>query len=485
MEEGGSNCNRGGGEEIKKPLLRNPISKHPTHGQQDGTGRMQAKVARERSFMRTQHGAAAAGQNRSSPRGVQRQRSCVASLYTSNQGHRPVVSSSSMPAAATASYIRPKPDMRLYRPPTLRVANNDFPVMVDGSQPINGRDHHNHVNANTGLQRSGLNINAKEFVSLSPTTAAHVPQSALKHSKSSSQVSRAKITTKTILGNKSPPLRVHFTDDTTNNDLENKASLRSGGVSLMMKRSNSVGCAADLKMGVGGDRCSPHPELAALSDLAPIDKRSHEKLEKVAKDPVGCGARVIMEAVRELLAHVVTTTRHADAAARYCLAIVEKEGSNGNFIETLQNTCQEYFQERQTLLPLVAPPQQPNKWIGYITFLLEMYSQLKHKRRNVSNLLLSLIAECCIVTLSQTGPPSLQQTECLFFTLTVVGRDLEAELPSVMCRVIASARDALFASSKVPSAVRKTLMQLIEMNAANWQLSGTAVMYYHPSVSVN
>jgi len=443
---------------------------------------MQAKVARERSFMRTTGGANAP--NRSGPRGVQRQRSCVASLYTPNQGHRPVVSSSSMPAAATASYIRPKPDMRLYRPPTLRVATNDFPVMVDGSQP-NGRDHHHHANATGG--RPGLNINAKEFVmSLSPT---QVPQSALKHSKSSSQVSRAsKITTKTTsLGNNSPPLRVHFTDDTTNNDLEHKAR-NGGGASTLtaMKRSNSVGCAADLKMGVGGDRCSPRPELAALGDLVPLsDKRSHEKLEKVAKDPVGCGARVIMEAVRELLAHVVTTTRHADAAARYCLAIVEKEGSNGNFIETLQNTCQEYFQERQTLLPLVTPPHQPNKWIGYITFLLEMYSQLKHKRRNVSNLLLSLIAECCIVTLSQPGPPSLQQTECLFFTLTVVGRDLEAELPSVMCRVIASARDALFASSKVPAAVRKTLLQLIEMNAANWQLSGTAVMYYHPSVSAN
>jgi len=429
-----------------------------------------AKVSRERSFMRPQ-----APQNfRPANCKVQRQRSCVANLFNSHQGHRHAV----MPAAATASYIRPKPDMRLYRPPTLRVAN-DSTMTADGNHG-NG----NQGNGNHGDQSSkpGLNINAKEFVCLGPTGGS-VPQSALKHSKSYTQIYRSKASPKLALRLNSPPLRVHFTDDTNTNDLETKVG--SGGP---MKRSNSVGCAADLsKEGGGGlskgggDPPTP-PHAQALQDMAPLDKRTLQKLEKVAANPTGCGARLVMEAVRELLSHVVMATRHADPGARYCLAVIEKEGNNGNFIETLQNTCQEYFQEKQSLLPLTPPPHHPNKWLGYITFLLEMYSQLKRKRRSVSTLLLSLLAECCIVTLSQ--PPSLQQTECLFFTLTVVGRDLETELPAVMSRVIAAARDALFETKLCVPAVRKTLLQLIEMNAANWQLSGTAVMYYHPSVGI-
>ena len=74
------------------------------------------------------------------------------------------------------------------------------------------------------------------------------------------------------------------------------------------------------------------------------------------------------------------------------------------------------------------------------------------------------------------------QTECLFFILTGVGKDIELELPPLMTKVMGAARDALFSSSKSP-AVRKTLMQLIEMNAASWQLPAPAVMYYYPGAS--
>lgn len=73
----------------------------------------------------------------------------------------------------------------------------------------------------------------------------------------------------------------------------------------------------------------------------------------------------------------------------------------------------------------------------------------------------------------------LPQTECLFFVLTGVGKDIEVELPHQMCRVMTAARDAFLTTVRVP-AVRKTLLQLIEMHAARWQLPAPAVMYYYP-----
>lgn len=71
------------------------------------------------------------------------------------------------------------------------------------------------------------------------------------------------------------------------------------------------------------------------------------------------------------------------------------------------------------------------------------------------------------------------QTECLFFVLTGLGKDIEVELPHQMAKVMGAARDAFLTTVRVP-AVRKTLLQLIEMHAARWQLPAPAVMYYYP-----
>lgn len=73
----------------------------------------------------------------------------------------------------------------------------------------------------------------------------------------------------------------------------------------------------------------------------------------------------------------------------------------------------------------------------------------------------------------------LFQTECLFFVLTAVGKDMETKLPQFMARVMAAARDAFLTTVHV-TAVRKTLLQLIEMHAARWNLPAPAVMYYYP-----
>lgn len=71
------------------------------------------------------------------------------------------------------------------------------------------------------------------------------------------------------------------------------------------------------------------------------------------------------------------------------------------------------------------------------------------------------------------------QMESLFFVLTAIGRDLEAELPGQLDALLGGVRDA-FLTASTPPAIRKTLLQLIELSAAKWQLPAPAVMYYYP-----
>jgi len=72
--------------------------------------------------------------------------------------------------------------------------------------------------------------------------------------------------------------------------------------------------------------------------------------------------------------------------------------------------------------------------------------------------------------------------ECLFFVLSSIGRDLETELPTRMNAILGGVRDAFLTSTVVP-AIRKTLLQLIELHAAQWQLPAPAIMYYYPATN--
>lgn len=76
---------------------------------------------------------------------------------------------------------------------------------------------------------------------------------------------------------------------------------------------------------------------------------------------------------------------------------------------------------------------------------------------------------------------SVRQIECLFFVLTCIGRDLEQHLPLQLEALLASVRDAFLNASASAPAIRRTLLQLIELQASRWQLPGNTVLYYYPS----
>lgn len=75
----------------------------------------------------------------------------------------------------------------------------------------------------------------------------------------------------------------------------------------------------------------------------------------------------------------------------------------------------------------------------------------------------------------------LFQIECLFFVLTCIGKDLEAQLPQQLEGLLTAVRDGFLNSQNAPPAIRRTLLQLIELQASRWQLPGNTVLYYYPS----
>merc|ERR1711953_1642575 len=131
------------------------------------------------------------------------------------------------------------------------------------------------------------------------------------------------------------------------------------------------------------------------------------------------------ELVRQIFSRVIDNPRTSELAAKLCIGIIEREKKE-TFLESLLNTCQEWYHERGELLRSATSP--PGRWPAFMAFLNEMYGLLKRRQLQLLTkyegvppklVLLSLLAECCIVTL--TGGLTLatvSEVECLFMVLT-------------------------------------------------------------------
>merc|ERR1712037_320746 len=243
-----------------------------------------------------------------------------------------------------------------------------------------------------------------------------------------------------------------------------------------------------------GSGTNHNPHLATATEITRLDVSGlgtfppdvEATVKKAMEDPNRLGGRALMELVRTIFARVVEGQERAEPAARLCISIIEREKKE-TFLESLLNTCQEWYHERGELLRSSTSP--PGRWPAFMAFLNEMYGLLKRRQLQLLTkyegvppklVLLSLLAECCIVTL--TGGLTLatvSEVECLFMVLTHIGRDLHQETPGQMGLLLSCLRDSFLHTTAGP-AVRKTLLQLIELQAAGWQLPAPAVMYYYP-----
>lgn len=213
-------------------------------------------------------------------------------------------------------------------------------------------------------------------------------------------------------------------------------------------------------------------------------------VRKALTDPNALSSRQLMEVVRVLCLQAITAVKSAEPAARMCFKIIEKE-INETFLESLLNSCREWFNERDKLR---RHNSSGGSWTAYVSFLLELYLKLKdHQRSHLRDhsgvnsesalatqklTLVTLIYECCFIILMPPSMGSSAEIECLRSTLTTAGKYLEQDSKEKMDKLCFMMKDAFLTVPQEP--FRKTLLELIELRASNWEMSLPQTIYYFP-----
>ncbi|XP_066251173.1 CBP80/20-dependent translation initiation factor [Euwallacea similis] len=247
-----------------------------------------------------------------------------------------------------------------------------------------------------------------------------------------------------------------------------------------LKRSKSMG-AADSQNLISKLKSIVKEEI----DIKVFAEEDRANIKIAMEDPNQLPSRTLMDLVKIIMEKAVEGIKYSESIAKLCVVIIEGE-TNHTFLESLLNTCQQWYQERDKILRGIKAGDG-TRFTAFMWFLTELYGQQKRQqiKDQVESLqpelvLLTVLAKCCQACVS-LPIKCLSETECLFFVLTSIGRDLEAEIPQQLDQLLASVRDGFLASAGSAS-VRRTLLQLIELHASNWQLPGSSVLYYYPRI---
>ncbi|KAG5674773.1 hypothetical protein PVAND_004723 [Polypedilum vanderplanki] len=271
------------------------------------------------------------------------------------------------------------------------------------------------------------------------------------------------------------------TNNNSNNIILNNSLLKP----LPLQRSKSMSSADALTRGLASLGLG-----LSVEDIGPFPPEVMAVINKASEDPNQLTARCLMELATHLLNRAIEGRRYSLPISRLCISIISKEQKE-TFLEALLNTCRQWYQERDKVLGAISASKNPArpKFTAFMAFLTEMFCQLKRRQLQLRTqcdgispalVLLTLLSKCCE---DCVRPPvrSLSEIECLFFVLTCIGRDLEIHLPQQLESLLINVRDAFLNSSASQPAIRRTLLQLIELQASKWQLSGNTVLYYYPS----
>ncbi|CAL7947245.1 unnamed protein product [Xylocopa violacea] len=228
--------------------------------------------------------------------------------------------------------------------------------------------------------------------------------------------------------------RVHFNMD--QNEVKVNA-VKPGRLTKSLSFVSTYGLKRSKSLNAADVLAAKAVNISDASELGKFPPPIQDTLLRAIEDPNLLNARALMELVRHILERVVENRKYAEPAAKICITIIE-------------------LKRRQL--------------------------QLKTQQEGVppGRVLLTLLWKCCQDCLQPPVVNSLAETDCLFFILTCIGKDLDTELPAQLQQLLGSLRDAFLAEDTILPSVRKTLLQLIELHAAHWQLPAPAVVYYYP-----
>uniref|UniRef100_W8AZG8 MIF4G domain-containing protein B n=1 Tax=Ceratitis capitata TaxID=7213 RepID=W8AZG8_CERCA len=254
-----------------------------------------------------------------------------------------------------------------------------------------------------------------------------------------------------------------------------------------LQRSKSLSSADALTRGIAGLGLALGNEV---TDIGQFNPDIQVLIDTALEDPNKLNSRALMELTSHFIKRAVEGRRYALPISRLCLNIIAKEQKE-TFLEALLNTCRQWYQEREKLLYSIQGMKSPSRlrFTAFMAFLTEMFCQLKRRQLQLRTqcegappplVLLTLLSKCCEDCVK---PPvrSLSEIECLFYVLTCIGQDMEVQLPQQLELLLSLVRDAFLNASDAAPAIRRTLLQLIELQASHWQLPGNTVLYYYPS----
>lgn len=254
-----------------------------------------------------------------------------------------------------------------------------------------------------------------------------------------------------------------------------------------LKRSKSFGGSEALESNLGG----------LLHDREALSQEYEVLVRKALDNPNSLSSRQLMEVVRVLCSKAVENTQSAEPAAQMCFTIIQKENGE-TFLESLMNSCREWFNEKDKLLPRYMGGNTSGghyrRWTAYVSFLMELYMKLKSQHYQLScntlentgqtYILTTLLYESCMLILATAALNNVAEIECLRSVLITIGRYLESDSPERMQQLMALMRDAFLIPS-VTAQVRKTLLELVELHASQWKLDLPQSMYYFPYTSMD
>lgn len=184
----------------------------------------------------------------------------------------------------------------------------------------------------------------------------------------------------------------------------------------------------------------------------------------------------LAQVVTAIYSKAVSDRSFAATAAKLCdkMAMFMVEGTK--FRSLLLNLLQRDFSSREHL-------QQGDveKWLGFITFLCEVFGAMRSSSGEPYRVLVCPIYTCLRELLESTEVKE-DAVLCCSLELQSTGRLLEEQLPEMMTELLAAVRDKMLCPSESPL-TRSLLMEVIELHAHRWSpLESLTTQYYNRTI---
>lgn len=181
-----------------------------------------------------------------------------------------------------------------------------------------------------------------------------------------------------------------------------KSNLIQPATGIPLQRSKSLSSADTIARGLAGLGFALSNDV---KDIGTFPPKQQQLIDIALQDPNQLNARDLMDLATVALRRAVDARRYALPLSQLCITIVAKERKE-TFLETLLNTCRQWYQEREKILGSAINSRNPSRprFTAFMAFLTEMFCQLKRRQLQLRTecdgippplVLLTVLLKCC------------------------------------------------------------------------------------------